>query len=126
MLGNITCRTVDDGEIAIGGVQFGAFGSNFKCFDFGDSLKYQGQSVNEIIRRYPSVLPVLNGFGLDTCCGGAQSLVEASRAASIPIEALMAGVAAAVSRSASSSTLVTGTCRVHPRVPATPTHGEPR
>ena len=83
-------------------------------------------SLNEIIRRYPSVLPVLNGFGLDTCCGGAESLTDASRAASIPIEALMAGIAAAVSRTESSSTLVTGTCGVQPRVPATPTHGEPR
>ena len=61
MLGNITCRTVDDGEIALGGVQFGAFGSNFKCFDFGDSLKYQGQSVNEIIRRH---LPYSATIGL--------------------------------------------------------------
>ena len=61
MLGNITCRTVDDGEIALGGVQFGAFGNNFKCFDFGDSLKYQGQSVNEIIRRH---LPYSATIGL--------------------------------------------------------------
>src|SRR6478609_7492130 len=61
MLGNITCRTLDDGETALGGVQFGAFGSNFKCFDFGDSLKYQCQSVNEIIRRH---LPYSATIGL--------------------------------------------------------------
>jgi len=83
-------------------------------------------SVNEVIRRYPSVLPVLNGFGIDTCCGGAESLVAAARSASIPMEALMAGITAAISRHASDSTLVTGTCRVYPRVPAASTSGDKR
>ncbi|MEZ5429276.1 MAG: ABC transporter permease [Pyrinomonadaceae bacterium] len=46
MIGNITCRL--RGEDETGGTQFGPF----KCFDFGDSLKYQGQSVNEIILRH--------------------------------------------------------------------------
>ena len=52
MLGNITCRTMDAEETTPNGVQFGVFGSRVKCLDFGDSLKYQGQSVNEIIRRH--------------------------------------------------------------------------
>src|SRR5215203_673801 len=49
MIGNITCRTKDDDEVTNSGLQFSVFGANFKCFDFGDSLRYQGQSVNEII-----------------------------------------------------------------------------
>src|SRR5437762_6079372 len=52
MLGNITCRTMDAEETTTNGAQFGFFGYQFKCLDFGDSLKYQGQSVNEIIRRH--------------------------------------------------------------------------
>jgi oligopeptide transport system permease protein len=52
MLGNITCRTMDDDEVTSSGWQFSLFGAHFKCFDFGDSLRYQGQSVNEIIGRH--------------------------------------------------------------------------
>lgn len=52
MLGNITCRTMDADETTTNGAQFGLLGYRFKCLDFGDSLKYQGQSVNEIIRRH--------------------------------------------------------------------------
>lgn len=52
MLGNTTCRTMDEDEQTRSGIQFGLFGYRMKCLDFGDSLKYHGQSVNEIIRRH--------------------------------------------------------------------------
>jgi oligopeptide transport system permease protein len=52
MLGNVTCRTKAPGEVTENGLQFSVAGYEFKCLDFGDSLKYQGQSVNEIIRRH--------------------------------------------------------------------------
>jgi oligopeptide transport system permease protein len=61
MLGNITCRTKSADETTTNGVQFSAAGYDFKCFDFGDSLRYQGQSVNEIIRRH---LPYSATIGL--------------------------------------------------------------
>ena len=61
MLGNITCRTKSADETTTNGVQFRALGYDVKCFDFGDSLKYQGQSVNEIIRRH---LPYSATIGL--------------------------------------------------------------
>jgi oligopeptide transport system permease protein len=61
MLGNITCRTKVEGEVSRGGVQFSLFGYDFKCFDFGDSLKYEGQSVNEIITAH---LPYSATIGL--------------------------------------------------------------
>jgi oligopeptide transport system permease protein len=61
MMGNITCRTMDAEETTTNGIQFGLFGSRMKCLDFGDSLKYQGQSVNEIIRRH---LPYSATIGL--------------------------------------------------------------
>ena len=52
MLGNVTCRTKGTGETTRNGLQFALAGYDFKCLDFGDSLKYQGQSVNEIIWRH--------------------------------------------------------------------------
>jgi len=55
-------------------------------------------TVNALIAWYPSVLPVLNGFGIDTCCGGAKSLELAAQAANVPLDALMAGISAAVER----------------------------
>jgi len=61
MLGNITCRTMADEETTTNGLQFGVAGYKMKCLDFGDSLKYQGQSVNEIIRRH---LPYSATIGL--------------------------------------------------------------
>ncbi|WP_244187434.1 hypothetical protein [Thermus tenuipuniceus] len=29
-------------------------------------------TVNEILRRFPKAVELLNGLGLDTCCGGAE------------------------------------------------------
>ncbi len=62
MLGNTTCRTMDADETTNNGIQFSAAGYKFKCLDFGDSLKYQGQSVNEIIKRhlpYSAIMGIL-------------------------------------------------------------------
>ena len=61
MLGNVTCRTMDEDESTRNGVQFPLFGSRIKCLDFGDSVKYLGQSVNEIIWRH---LPYSATIGL--------------------------------------------------------------
>jgi oligopeptide transport system permease protein len=61
MLGNITCRTKAADEVSRSGLQFSLFGTDFKCFDFGDSLKYEGQSVNEIIAAH---LPYSATIGL--------------------------------------------------------------
>lgn len=38
-------------------------------------------TVNEILRRYPEAVELLTGLGLDTCCGGAEPLEEAAKAA---------------------------------------------
>jgi oligopeptide transport system permease protein len=79
MLGNITCRTLDSGEKPMSGVQFGLFGYQFKCLDFGDSLKYQGQSVNEIIRRhlpYSATIGLL-AYILALIIGGTAGLISA-------------------------------------------------
>ena len=62
-------------------------------------------SVNALIEWYPSVLPVLNAFGIDTCCGGADSLEVAARAAHVRLDDLMAGLSAAVEHIVSRSSL---------------------
>jgi oligopeptide transport system permease protein len=49
MLGNVTCRPIAPDNPSTNGVRFNLLGSTIKCFDFGDSLKYLGKSVNEII-----------------------------------------------------------------------------
>lgn len=53
-------------------------------------------SVNDLIRRHPATLPVLNRFGVDTCCGGMLSIEEAARANDLDREALCAELHAAV------------------------------
>ncbi len=46
-------------------------------------------SVNEILKRCPASVRVLNAFGIDTCCGGAASLAEAAAEANIPVTDLL-------------------------------------
>jgi len=61
MLGNITCRTKAADETTKSGLQFSIGSLNFKCFDFGDSLKYPDRSVNQIISDH---LPYSATIGL--------------------------------------------------------------
>jgi DNA-binding MarR family transcriptional regulator len=49
-------------------------------------------SVNEIIRRYPAALPVLNEFAIDTCCGGEEPLRVAAVAANAPLAKIIAAI----------------------------------
>ncbi len=52
MLGNVTCRTKPADYESTGGLQFSIAGTSFKCFDFGDSLKYPDRNVNQIIKDH--------------------------------------------------------------------------
>ena len=52
-------------------------------------------SVNDVITRYPSTMPVFNRFGLDTCCGAMLSVEEAARQEGVDREALCAELHAA-------------------------------
>lgn len=38
-------------------------------------------TVNEVLKRFPEAVKLLNALGLDTCCGGAEPLEEAAKAA---------------------------------------------
>jgi iron-sulfur cluster repair protein YtfE (RIC family) len=36
--------------------------------------------IRDLVEQYPSTLPVLNSYGMDTCCGGGFTPVEAAKA----------------------------------------------
>ena len=55
-------------------------------------------SVNEVLRRRPRAVRVLNAFGIDTCCGGAASLDEAAREVGVPVDDLVLAVEMAETR----------------------------
>ena len=46
-------------------------------------------TINEILLDHPAAVSVLNGFGIDTCCGGGSSLAEAAEENGIELEALL-------------------------------------
>jgi len=50
-------------------------------------------TVNEIIKRYPKALPVLNAFAIDTCCGGEDPIAAAATAANVPLETIVSAIA---------------------------------
>jgi regulator of cell morphogenesis and NO signaling len=49
-------------------------------------------SVNEIIKQYPRALPVLNSFGIDTCCGGEDPISVAAENANVALETIIAAI----------------------------------
>lgn len=49
-------------------------------------------TLNEIVAEYPSSLPVLQRFGLDTCCGGAIPLATAAAHHNIEVGAVLAAL----------------------------------
>lgn len=46
-------------------------------------------TVNELLRGHAETLPVLSRLGIDTCCGGGQSLEEAARSAGLSLAELL-------------------------------------
>jgi iron-sulfur cluster repair protein YtfE (RIC family) len=53
-------------------------------------------SVNELLKRYPAAVRVLNAFGVDTCCGGATALDVAAREAGLQVEDITTAIAAVI------------------------------
>lgn len=53
-------------------------------------------TLNAIVAHYPQALPVLQGFGLDTCCGGALPLRTAAEHHDLNLAALLAALHTAV------------------------------
>lgn len=54
-------------------------------------------TLNTIVARYPEALPVLQRFGLDTCCGGALPLATAAAHHGLDVEELRSALQIALS-----------------------------
>jgi iron-sulfur cluster repair protein YtfE (RIC family) len=50
------------------------------------------ETLNELVARAPEALPVLQRYGLDTCCGGALSLAVAAEHHSLSLPELLAAL----------------------------------
>lgn len=50
----------------------------------------QGETVNELVARAPQLLPVLQRFGIDTCCGGALPLATVAGHHDLDLDQLLA------------------------------------
>ena len=48
-----------------------------------------GSTVNEIVARHPETIPVFNGFGIDSCCGGGVPLRDAAQRDGADLDALV-------------------------------------
>ncbi len=53
-------------------------------------------TLNTIVARYPELLPVLQHFGLDTCCGGALPLATAAEHHGLEVEELRSALQSAL------------------------------
>ena len=40
----------------------------------------RNQLIRDIVERYPATMPVLDGYGIDTCCGGGLTPAAAAEA----------------------------------------------
>lgn len=56
-------------------------------------------TVNEIVQRQPATLSVFRTFGIDTCCGGPLSILEAATRHGRDVGDLIAALEAVESRS---------------------------
>lgn len=54
------------------------------------------QLVRELVERYPVVMPVLARYGLDLCCGGGHTLVEAAQLHGLDRDGLLHDLEAAI------------------------------
>lgn len=55
-------------------------------------------TVNEILVAHPAAVGVFNSFGIDACCGGDASLIEAARRDGASVDALLAALDALILR----------------------------
>lgn len=53
-------------------------------------------TLNELVARYPQVLPVLQRVGLDTCCGGALPLRVAAEHHALDLDQLVGALREAI------------------------------
>ncbi len=49
-------------------------------------------TIDAVIAHHPSSITVLNAFGIDTCCGGGDSLADAAAHARVDVATLVAAL----------------------------------
>jgi len=47
-------------------------------------------TIDELLRRRPDALPVLNAYGVECCCGAGRSLADAAREDGVDLTSLLA------------------------------------
>jgi iron-sulfur cluster repair protein YtfE (RIC family) len=58
----------------------------------------QDLTINEVLLKSPSAVSVLNAYGIDTCCGGDDSIAEAAACNGIDLDELLAVLREAASK----------------------------
>lgn len=53
-------------------------------------------TINDVVERYPDLMPILAGRGLDLCCGGPLTLGEAAERHGLDLDGLVAELNAAL------------------------------
>lgn len=53
-------------------------------------------TIDDVIAKYPASIFVLNAMGIDTCCGGSETLVAAAKHAHVNPELLLSSLQAAI------------------------------
>ena len=53
-------------------------------------------TIDEVIAKYPASVFVLNAMGIDTCCGGSESIAAAAKHAHVNPDLLLSSLQAAV------------------------------
>lgn len=48
--------------------------------------------INEVVKKYPSTLKVLNKFKVDSCCGGGQSIEKTAAQDKVNLEELLSAL----------------------------------
>jgi iron-sulfur cluster repair protein YtfE (RIC family) len=54
------------------------------------------ETINELVARAPEVLPVLQRYGIDTCCGGSLSLETVAERHRLELSELLSALQEAI------------------------------
>lgn len=49
-------------------------------------------TVNDALAKFPAAMHALNELGVDTCCGGSETLAQAASNAGVPLESLISAL----------------------------------
>jgi regulator of cell morphogenesis and NO signaling len=54
------------------------------------------EPIRVLVERYPAIMPILNNYGMDLCCGGGHTVAEAATAHGLNVDTVIAEVLAAI------------------------------